>query len=95
LGMAQFVYHVAQYSTFSCIEEEGSNFSLGGGRHHVTQLLGLVEDWSVRPGWLVAGFVTKKVMAPSAAACFGLGEEIGRVIMDVKYHIACLHGIEA
>jgi hypothetical protein len=74
LGMAQFVERVAQYGAFSCVEKEGSYFSLGGGRHHVAKDLGQVEDGSVGSGWLVAGFVTKKAMASSAAVCFGLGE---------------------
>ena len=60
--------------------KSGTDFSLGGKRHHVVKDLGDGMDRAVNRGvremWLgrVSGFVSKKILATDAAASAGFGK---------------------
>jgi hypothetical protein len=62
LVVAHFRESRAEYGGFFSVEEEGSNFGFGGGRHDVAENLGNIQDWTIGCWVGVAGEVAEKMM---------------------------------
>ena len=68
------------------VEEEGANFSFGGGGHDAAEYFRKAEDGSVKDRWFPRQ-VSKIVMTTGTAAGFRFGE-VGSIAVDVEDHVA-------
>ena len=87
LWMAHFVECDAEGYGFFAVVKEGSHFRFCCGRHDIADDLGDGENGSIRRWVGTVWCGTKVEMATYTTACFGLGE-VGRVTVDVEYHVA-------